>query len=241
MTEQLDADVTDYLVKLTGPWMLNYGLSSDPLRIVTEMRGLTGGTRHKPAWRTADVMPDYPNAWNLGTARTTDGVFCEDFTPTGGKLWVQPGLAVSTSGTPGDALMSLTASLRADGAVVAAETLEIEPNLESGQAAYYPIGDIWPLSGCTHLLFCFIFTGVSGTIVCQPAWRSCNRFDAPSAWTDLGVASISVSANGPVNGGSLAISQPSPVEFYGQAGLKLTSTTARGTARVLVAGRFVGV
>jgi hypothetical protein len=82
ITKQVTGEVSDYLVKLTGPWMLNFGATTDQLRILTEMRQLTGGARHKAGYRTADVIPDLPNAWTLSSnARTADGTYCEDFTP----------------------------------------------------------------------------------------------------------------------------------------------------------------
>jgi hypothetical protein len=144
---------------------------------------------------------------------------------------------MSTSGTPGEAMMSLTASVKDVGEILATETLELEPDLNASQTAYYPLGRFWRLQGCTHLLFCYLFSGVNGTITYRPAVRTANRFDLPSAWTDLDSGSSNATSDGPVNGGALSISQPSPVEFYGQAGLKITAT-GRGTLKIWVVGRF---
>jgi hypothetical protein len=240
-TEQLAGETSTYVVLMTGSWMLNFGQATLPLRIVTEMRQRTGDVRMKPAWRTADVMPDFPNPWSLGNERSADGVYCEDLAPTAGKFWVQPGVAVSTSGTAGDASITMAASMRTEGALLATATIEIQPELNASSAAYYPIGGLWPLAGCSFLLFGYIFSGVSGTISGMPAWRSCNDGNEPGAWIDLGgegmANAFDISSDTHFPSSAIAIAQPDPEQFYGQAGLKITAT-GRGTVRVLVAGRF---
>src|SRR5678816_325798 len=141
ITAQLTAVSPDYITMLTTPWMLNFGPTSAGFRVFSEHRGRTGTFRSKVAWRVADVMPDFPGPWTLSEyVRQTDGEFVEDFTTTSDAMWVQGGLAVSAADI-GECLVSLQAAVKGTGAVLAAETVELNPDLNSAATAYFPIGE----------------------------------------------------------------------------------------------------
>jgi hypothetical protein len=233
LQEQITASATGDVTTLLTGWMPGFGASS--LRIMDEIQGLSGSYRQKVQWRTADVSTDYPNAWNLSsTYRTANGVTVEDFSPTAGKMWIQAGIAssVTTSSTVGEALASLRASTNSNGSIVAAGAVNINPDLNTSQSAYFPIGEVFPALGANNFLFAFIVSGVSGTLTFQPALRGMDTEEEPSAWTDQGSAHNST-ANERWSSGTIT---PTPVtKLLAQAGVKVTSTGARGMIHVLVA------
>ncbi|MFZ5477615.1 MAG: hypothetical protein ACOZNI_12635 [Myxococcota bacterium] len=237
ITKQVGATATDYVTVLTTPWMLAFGAGSSGLRVLDERRALAGNYRHKVCWRTAEVLTDLPDAWSFSTnVRTTNGVSVENFTPTSGKLWVQAGIAASASSAAGEALASVQAAVAGKASIVASGSFNLEPDLNSSQVAYFPIGNPFPVLDITNLMFGVIVNGVNGTILWQPAVRYMDRTDDAGSWNDLGgvAGDNSTNANARVNPYVNNPISPGTV-MYGQVGIKVSSTTARGTFDVIAA------
>lgn len=234
VSQQLAAVSADYVTMLTSPWMLAFGAGTNGLRVLDEIAAITNNYRHKVCWRTAAVVTDLPDAWNVsGNVRNQNGSNTEDFTPTAGKLWVQAGLQVSASSASGEAFASVQAATLGKGQLVASGSFGVEPALNSSQTAYFAVGEPFPVFGIGNLMFAVIINGVDGTLTWQPAVRYMNREDSAGAWADLWSAQ-SPNANIRTNSGSLGITPGA--NMLAQVGIKVTSTTARGEFDVLVAG-----
>jgi hypothetical protein len=226
---------SDFIVAFTTPWQLVFGAGTNGLRLMDEMQAKEGNHQQKVCWRTAEVLTDFPDAWSYSSnVHTTNGaVNVEDFTPTAGKMWVQGGLSVAASSGSGQALASLLAGVAGEGRIVATGTIDVQPDVNSGQAAYHLIGEEFPAQGMSNLMFAAVIKGVDGTLGWQPAVRYLNRPDAPGNWSDLWSAQ-SPTASTRTNSGSLGISPGT--NMFAQVGIKITSTAARGSFALIVAG-----
>jgi len=237
LTKQLGSTSNDYVVMAVTPWLLRYGVGTSGLRVLDEIRALSGNYRHKVAWRTADVSKAFPNAWNFSTnIRTNNGINTEQFTATADTLWVQAGLAVSASGVSpeGEALASVQAMVPSVARIAAARNIEVQPVLNTSESMYVPIGQPFAALSMDSAMFALVANGVSGTISYQPAIRYGDRSDDMGAWTDLGT-SQSFTANGRANSGNISITPD--VNMWAQAGLKITAT-GRGTIQTAVAVKY---
>ncbi len=235
LTAQLGSTDTAYRTMLTTPWMLLVG--SDSLRVTTSIEARSGGYRHPARYRTADVSTRFPSAWtDSSNVRSTEDCWAEDFSSiTAGPLWVQAGLAVSSSSGAGEALASLQASTSSAGQIVAARTLQIEPTLNSGAAAYIPLGRWVPQLGVTGVTWAIWATGVTGTLSVRAAGRVCDRPELPGSWVDFGSDDTDITTDGAAP--NLVYTVTDGGGAFIQPALKIHSV-ARGTLNVLVAMKF---
>ena len=119
--------------------------------------------------------------------------------------------------------------------IVGKRTVNLQPDLNAGQAAYHPVTEPFPALALSELTFGFVLSGVSGTVTYQPAVRFFNRPDeAPGSWTDLS-SPQSPATNERRIFWALGVS-PGP-NFWAQAGVKVT-TAARATMMALVSGKY---
>jgi hypothetical protein len=232
--QQCTAETSTYLTKMTGKWVLLYGSGTLGVRIMDELRQPTANWAQKSGYRTAAVSPDFPNAWVLAsTPRTNVGCTPEDFTPAAGAMWIQACLAgAATSGTA-EALSGLQMSVKSAGEIVATGQVQLEPDLNSTQTAYFPIGDPIPAAGLSGMMFAVVSSGVNGTTTFQAATRTMDRADEPGVWTDQGSANT-ITQNDRWNSGDISITASTMLI---QPGIKVT-TASRALLQVLVAGRF---
>jgi hypothetical protein len=225
-------------MKIIGPWTLAYGVGGSGLRLCSEIRTLTN-YEHAMAFQTASVSTDFPDGWTVsGNTRSTNNTFVEDFPAAAwsGKLWVRPGLAVSSQANGvGDAQVGLQAWITSPSTIAGARTVSVNPDLNAGGVAYYPVTAPLPALSLSEVMVAAVLSGVNGTLTYQPAIRYFNRIDeAPGAWTDLG-APQSPNTNERRNFGGIAVA-PGTVAFA-QVGIKVT-TAARATISLLVAGKY---
>lgn len=234
MARQVGSTSTDYTTAFVTPWMLVVGATT--FRVSDEARGVSGGYRHKVRWRTADILAGLPGAWTDSTnVRTSDGISSEDFTISTGKLWVQAGLAVSSSTGAGEAYAAIQASCSSKGQIVGSARIQVEPTLNSSQVAYYPIPGVSGQLGVTGLLFAFRATGVGGTLDFTAAARTFDSQDAPGSWVDWSGTPFSLTADGVCSTGLFTATDSG--KMFAQGGLKVTSA-GRGTIDVVVACVF---
>jgi hypothetical protein len=231
---QIGSTSADYTIALVTPWVLAAGTGNNGGRVFDELRGRTGGRRQKIAWQTAQVLTDFPaNTWNFSqNIHSTEDAWAEDFTPTAGHLWVRAGLGVSTSASPGDGQSSLQLMTLGRSEIVADQTLEIEPYLNSAQTAEYALGRPFPALGATKLIFGIVSYGVGGTITVRPMFRAFQRLEIPGSWSLLGTQTQDFTTNAIWSSGELAITPG--VNMWGETGLAV-SAEGRGRLRLIVA------
>lgn len=232
-TKQVHADSSNYKTIEEGPWMLFYGGTT--FRILDERRGLTGTYRHFVRYRTAEVTPDFPDAWtDSANVRSANGINVEDFTPAAAKMWIQAAVAASVSGVIGEAQISLQAMTKSNGEIVASQTIQLQQDLNSTQTGIVPLGEPFPALGLAGCLAGVVLTGVGGTADYQLAIRYMDRLDEPGAWTAIGNAVTGVTGNDRRNTGDISIT-PS-TNMWAQLGWQYTAAY-RGTAQIVAAIR----
>jgi hypothetical protein len=240
-TRQLTATTNaGVLTGVQTPWMLMYPGTN--LRVWAELRAATTNFRGVLRWRTADVLTSQPNAWqDSATTRSTNDEFVEDFdiSASTSSLWVQAAIGVKTasSGQAGEAFGRLRASLSGDGAIVASETVQVEPTINTSQNAYLPIGGLFSALDLAGVMAGYVVTGVSGTLSYGLAIRYFKGDpNSPGAWTDLN-GWTGVTADEIRNSGHQATT-PGTMTFA-QLGVKVPAgTNPRATIQVVAAGRW---
>ena len=227
--------------KLVTPWMLMYGASQ--LRATEEIRAITTHYGQQVVYRTAAVRTDFPSAWSpSGNNRTANGIHIAniDVSATTDQMWLQAGIQSkgdnAGSAAEGEAWCRLKTSLDRTGRIVVAQTVHVQPAVNSSEAAYVPLGRPIPAQDLVGFMGAFIVTSVSGTLAYGLSYRT---FEAdpssPDSWTDL-QSYTGVTSDETQNTGHEAVTPGT--KLLAQPGLKFSGTDARATIQVVVAARW---
>jgi hypothetical protein len=222
---------------LLSSWMLKPG--NGTLRVSDDMRARSGNIVQTIAYRYAAVQADEPGPFNVtANSRNADGddVFDIDVSAVTDQLWVQAALMAHTSdGAVGYATSMIQAQIAGKSFMAGVRTIEVEPELNASESAYYEVGDPFPVLGCTNLQVAVVATGIGGTVTYRPAFRSFkSSYSVANQWADLGTAKSST-GDEKHNFGTTGVT-PGTNQF-GQAGLKVTAT-GRGYLTVFVVAIF---
>lgn len=238
---QIVAVSSDYVTCLEGPVMLAYGATT--LRLAGVLRQFVGSPGVKTRYRAFTVRPNNPSTgWTDGSAHTTADVpFVDDhdISSLGSYMWIQPAVAgAAVTGSSAECFGSFGGFLNGSSKIVAHETVQIDPTVNSGSTAIYPIGTPFITLGANGVMVAAVVGGVSGTYTFNLVGRTFTASrDLPSAWSsDLLGSDASFTANGEYNSGGLTPSLGNTA--LAQLGLKVTSTTATATMEIFVAASY---
>lgn len=238
---QVVSDSAAFATALTTDWILAAGGTT--LTIGQEIRQLVGaGTMTTAArHRFASVSTQRPGAWVTSASdRTVAGIYSEDVTISGitDQMWLQVGLAVKTASGVSECLGKVQGSVQGNGALVAVQTVEVTPINTAGQFVYVPLGQRFPQTGISKIMYAITFTGVSGTITYRPVYREVEaESDFALNWVDLAAGNQTQAGQGDVNlNASMTVTRTAGFMF-GQAGIRFQGD-ARGTLQIAVAAVF---
>jgi hypothetical protein len=206
-----------------------------------EFRGLTTNMRAKLRYRTADVLTSRPNAWNdSSTSRSSNGTYVEDvdLSAVTTALWVQAGIGVATASSAqvGEALATLRSSTKGLGQVVAADKLEIGPDINTSQTGHQAIGAPFSALGLAAVMAGVVATGVAGTLDYGLVIRYFDGdINAPGAWVDV-VAVTGITSDEIRNFNDTAVTPGT--KLLAQLGIKWGGTSPQATLKVVASGRW---
>ena len=132
----------------------------------------------------------------------------------------------------------IRASANTAGKLWTRQRVAIQPEVNSSQTMYIPLGAPRSAVGITGLMYATVLFGLSGKITYQPAYRTYEADPTvPDSWSDLGSAQTNVTADEAVNFGSMSLTS---TKMWIQPGLKISSSDndCRGTFDVVVAGKW---
>lgn len=241
----MNCDSQTYLVKHEGPIVLAYG--ADTLMLAGWLRRGTGNARAKTIFRTFAARREGAGAWtDISTAKTpsstgTGGEYCDTQSITGNVMWMQGGLSggLSAAGS-GDTDYSFQQFATSKAQVIASQTFQVEPDVNSTKNAIYPFGPPVPALGFTGAMVCGSITGVSGTLKMNFTWREFTAdLKVPGTWNPTGlITETTISADDPdYNTGNMAITPTSGKAFV-QIGLWIVGNDNRATLDFTLAVKY---
>jgi hypothetical protein len=233
---------TNYTTVSTGPMILAYG--GGTLRISGYVRNIRGSFAIKPRYRRFAVRAENPEdeAWTEGTAVTANGQFSEDFSlaSLGAYFWIQPAIGGAiTTGNGGDGLVGWQAWIKGNGMLIAKQTVVLNPDINTSQTAYIPLGVPFPALGLGGVMAAVAARGISGSPTINFVGRTFEGdVSLPSTWGAnlLGTDKTLSTTNEDYNTGDLTYA---PTDTgWAQIGLKVPMVNAYGTLDILIAAKY---
>jgi hypothetical protein len=239
---QFDARGTTYLTAAQGPLLLAYGETE--CRVTGYLRGIAGNFAVKPRYRKFAVRASNPGtAWTEGTAVTTEVNFSEDFSlaSLGAYMFVQPGLgAAVTSGSAGEGFAMMQGWTDTVARIVARQTYDLNPDINSAQSAIIPIGVPFPAFQLSGVMVGIASRSLTASVAMDIVTRTCKGDPEDfSAWDTTGLIGTDHTFGTTAedyNTGNLAFA-PADVAFA-QIGLYIPSVSANGSFDVIVAAKY---
>lgn len=238
---QVQARGTAALTVQDGPVLVGYGATT--LMISGYAPSLRGNLALTPRYRRCAVRVDNPEdaAWQDGTAVSTTTPFSQAFNLSGlgSFLYVQPAIGGSSSTSNGEGFVVWQAWTDSTAQIVARQTVQLLPDINTSQTAIIPLGKPFPALGLSGVMVAVEARECVGSPQINFAGRTfIGDPTQPGTWgaSLLGSEKVLSSLNEDYNTGNMAWAPTGAA--WAQLALKVPAGNFYGTLDITVASKY---